>query len=194
MEQLIHLLETYRYVVLFPLAIVEGPVLAVIAGLLCTQGFLNPLIAYPVIVIGDITGDSICYWLGRSSRSVRLSHFRLIRYIGSRLGSNGEKLERLRLFFDVNPIKTISLSKITLGVGIAGIFMAGNAKVPYLRFLPICLVVSAAQYLVYLMIGLLFGRAYIEIGHYLNSIAAACIMLTLGTVGFLFVKSVLKRA
>jgi hypothetical protein len=114
-------LIAHRYVMLLPLAIVEGPVLAVIAGLLCTQGFLTPFIVYPLIIAGDMIGDSICYWLGRAARSGRFNRFWLTRRLGNRLGGNREKLDRLMLFFDENQVKTVSLSKITLGVGAAGI-------------------------------------------------------------------------
>ncbi|HUZ60693.1 MAG TPA: hypothetical protein VMU83_18125, partial [Hanamia sp.] len=65
METIFYLLLKFRYVILFPLAVVEGPILAVIAGFLCTEGYLNLFIVYTIIVLGDITGDTICYLFGR---------------------------------------------------------------------------------------------------------------------------------
>ncbi len=187
LDQVLHLLTEYKYLILFPFAIVEGPVIAVIAGLLCTGGFLDPFFAYPIIVLGDITGDSLCYSLGRYGKPG------LLNKIGKRFGLQPEKIDRARVFFDSNPIKTISLSKIILGIGFAGIFLAGNAKVPYWKFLRICLITSAIQYTVYLSIGILFGHAYVKISHYLNNIAAICILTVIAIIIFFSIKSMFRK-
>ncbi len=187
MEHIIHLLYAFKYLILFPLAVVEGPILAVIAGFLCIQGLLNPLIVYPIIVLGDICGDSLVYSLGRwggSRRQRRWSHL---------IGLSPEKIDRARIYFNDNPIKTVSLSKLILGVGVAGIFLAGNSRIPYRTFIAVCIITSAAQYTVYLGIGLLFGRAYKEINLYLNYIATAAIVLSFAFFFVYILKSLDKR-
>lgn len=166
---------------------VEGPILAVLAGWLCTTGFLNPLICYPLIVAGDLTGDTFCYMLGRWGGSPRLSGIRKL------MGLRPDKIERVHAIFDLHPVRTISLSKLTLGIGVAGIFMAGNARVPYLKFLGICVVTSAAQYIVYLGIGLLFGEAYTRINQYLNYFASLSIVAAVAVVVYLSIKSIRKK-
>jgi membrane-associated protein len=186
-ENIIHLLTAYKYLILFPLAVVEGPILAVIAGLLCSEGFLNPLIVYPIIILGDITGDSLVYALGRWGKSQRPG--RLYRLVGL----TARKIGRARTYFEDNPIKTVSLSKLILGVGVAGIFLAGNSKVPYKQFLAVCLGTSLAQYTVYLGIGLFFGRAYREINLYLNYLAALSIVLAFCLFFVIILKSLDKR-
>ena len=187
MENIIYLLSHYRYVILLPLAIVEGPIIAILVGMLSVKGFLNPVYAYPVIVFGDLIGDSIVYMLGRWGKS------KFLRKISSRLGFTDAKMDSARIFFEANPNKTISLSKVVLGVGVAGIFMAGNAKVPYNKFISICLVTSALQYIVYIGIGLLFGQAYIQINHYLNYFASFSIIAAIALLLFFFIKSKLKK-
>ena len=102
-------------------------------------------------------------------------------------------MDSARFFFEANPNRTISLSKVVLGVGVAGIFMAGNAKVPYNKFIRICLVTSALQYIVYIGIGLLFGQAYIQINHYLNYFASLSIIAAIAIFLFFFIKSKLKK-
>src|ERR1700681_839043 len=106
MDHLINLLAHYKYLILFPLAIVEGPILAVIAGFLCSRGFLNPFLVFPVIVLGDITGDTMCYPLGRWGVP------KFIKKISYWFGVNPKSINRARIYFDANPIRTISLSKI----------------------------------------------------------------------------------
>jgi membrane-associated protein len=187
LEHIFYLLTEYKYFLLFPLAIVEGPIIAIIAGFLCINGFLNPWIAFPLIVLGDIIGDSICYMFGRWG----VPEF--IKKISSSFGLTLEKINRTRIFFNSNPNKTIFLSKITLGIGIAGIYLAGNARVPYNKFIAICLVTSAIQYVVYLGIGLLFGSAYIQINHYLNYFASFSILAAMAIFLFFFIKSKFKK-
>ena len=187
MEHIIYLLSQYKYLILFPLAIVEGPIIAVIAGFLCTTQFLNPFIVFPIIVTGDIIGDSLCYMLGRFGVPV------FLKKIAKRLGFKSENIYRVRSYFDANPIRTISLSKITLGIGFAGIYLAGNAKIPYRKFILICLLTSALQYIVYLSIGLLFGSAYKQISHYLDFATALIIVIGLTILIFIFIKSKRKK-
>jgi membrane protein DedA with SNARE-associated domain len=187
MDYIAYLLTQYKYLLLFPLAIVEGPILAVIAGFLCTRGFLNPLFVLPVIVWGDLIGDSILYSLGRWGVP------KFLRKIGYRFGLGPRQIERARKYFDASPNTTISLSKVTLGIGVAGIYLAGNARVPYKKFIRICLVTSVLQYLVYLSIGLFFGQAYIQISHYLDYFASISIIAVLAIILFVSLRSILKR-
>src|SRR5664279_1551073 len=133
MDDLIHILIQYKYFVLLPLAVVEGPILAIVAGFLCSAGFLNPWIAFPIIVLGDIIGDSICYSFGKFGTPP------IIRSIAYRLGFDNSRIEGVRVFFETNPEKVILLSKITLGIGVAGIYLAGLTRIPYGVFIRICL-------------------------------------------------------
>jgi len=187
MDSLTYLLTRYKYLILFPLAIVEGPILAVIAGFLCISGFLNLLLVYPIIVLGDITGDSLCYAFGRWGIP------RFLKKLAASFGIKPESMNRVRTYFDSNPNKTISLSKIALGIGIAGIYLAGNAKIPYERFIRICLITSVLQYVVYIGIGMLFGDAYRQISHYLDYFSALTITTALAIILFYIIKSIRKK-
>jgi membrane protein DedA with SNARE-associated domain len=187
LEQVYALVSQYKYLILFPLAIVEGPILAVIAGFLCTGGFLNVLFVYPIIILGDITGDSLCYLLGKWGVP------RVLKVLARKLGLSQGSIDSVRTYFDTNPNKIISLSKITLGIGFAGIYLAGNTGVPYQRFIRICLITSLLQYVVYLGIGFLFGSAYEQISHYLNFLAALTIVTALAILILYFVKSIRKN-
>lgn len=183
MEHIIFLLYKYKYELLFPLAIVEGPILAVIAGFLCINNYLNPFIVYPIIVAGDITGDSLVYMLGR----FRVPGF--IKKIAKISGFKPEKIQQVRSYFDANPTRVISLSKITLGIGVAGIYLAGNAGIPYKKFIRVCFVTSALQYIFYLGLGLIFGGAYKQISHYIDFFTTFMIVIVLAFLSFYFIKS-----
>jgi membrane protein DedA with SNARE-associated domain len=52
---------------LLPLAVIEGPVVSVLAGVLCAQGLMDWHFALPLLVLGDVMGDLIYYAAGRFS-------------------------------------------------------------------------------------------------------------------------------
>lgn len=187
MDHIISLLLQYKYFILFPLAIIEGPILAVIAGFLCANGLLNPYLAFPIIVCGDIIGDSIMYSLGRFGVPPSLKRF------AKRMGFKADKINQVRAYFNANPNRTISLSKVALGIGFTGIYLAGNSKVPYKRFITICFLTSVAQFIIYMGIGLLFGGAYQRINHYIDFLTAFIVVMALSILIFFFIKSKRKK-
>jgi membrane-associated protein len=186
-DNILVLLEQYKYFILFPLAVVEGPILAVIAGFLCSTGIMSPVIVLPVIVLGDVTGDSICYLIGRSGRPAFLKKY------GYWFGLDAGKINRVSIIFNTNPVKTISLSKIVLGIGVAGIYLAGYTRIPYRKFISICVITSVLQYIFYLTIGLLFGSAYKKINQSINFIASVFIIVSAVIVVFFIIRSIQKK-
>jgi len=179
----------FKYFILLPLAVIEGPIIAVIAGLLCSRGIMNVLYIYPVIIVGDLIGDTLVYALGRAGKS----NSKFLLKIKKWIGLTETKMQRARFFFETNPRKTIALSKVILGVGVAGIYMAGNAKIAYSKFLLICLVTSATQYIFYIGLGYLFGQAYEQINHYLNFFASITITIAIAFTLFFLIRPKLKK-
>ena len=64
-NQIFGLLYTYSYLVLFPLVVIEGPVVTIITGFLVSLGFMDFIPAYFTIMAGDLTGDVLYYSAGR---------------------------------------------------------------------------------------------------------------------------------
>lgn len=181
MERIITLLLTYKYFILLPIAIVEGPIATVIAGFLVTFGYLNVFLVYIIIILGDIIGDTILYYLGFKGK-------KLLNKYGSYLGITPESLERAKEYFDTKHQKAIILSKIIHGVGIAGLVTAGILRIPYRRYIKSCVIVTIPQSAFLLLIGILFGHAYLQIGKYLDYFAASISVVALGTVVFVIYK------
>ena len=173
MSQIILLLIKYRYFILFPLSIIEGPILTVIGGFLVTMGYLNPFIVYPIVVIGDIIGDSIFYALGRWSGGPFIKRF------GPRIKMTPEKIEQVRNYFQKNHKKALVFSKLVHGIGSAGLLVAGGLKIPWRRFVVTCGTVTIIQSVILLFLGILFGHAYNQIAVYLNYYAAAGTLVAL---------------
>ena len=165
---MIELLLIYKYLILMPLAIIEGPIIAVICGFLITLGVFNPLFVYLILVIGDIVGDGMVYYIGYSGKKL-LKYFKITE----------EKLEKAKTYFHENHNKAIIISKLVHGIGFTGLIAAGASHVPYKRYLKTCGLISVIQSAVMMIIGALFGHAYVQIGKYLNYYAAGVSVIIL---------------
>jgi membrane-associated protein len=187
MDHILYLLVHYKYWLLFPLAIVEGPILGIIAGFLCSRALLNPFITLSVIVSGDVIGDSAAFALG----SIGVPKF--VRKIIEWLGVSQRQIEKAKFFLNKHPNSVIPLSKITLGIGVLGIYFIGRSGFSYVRFLRIAIVTSFFQFIFYLCLGWLFGEAYNQINHYLNYYASLCILFLVAVLLFFYLQSYIKK-
>lgn len=174
---MIELLLTYKYIILAPLSIIEGPIIAVACGFLVTLKILNPFLVYVVLVIGDIIGDGTIYYIGYSGKRF-LKYFKITE----------EKLEKAKTYFHENHKKAIIMSKLVHGIGFTGLVAAGASHVPYKRYFKTCTIISIIQSFVMLMIGVLFGHAYVLIGKYLDFYAAGVSVIALIILLFVFIR------
>ena len=174
---MIQLLLTYRYIILIPLAIIEGPIVTVICGFLVTLKVFNPLAVYVVMVLGDIVGDGGIYYIGYSGKRF-LKYFRVTE----------EKLEKAKTYFRENHKKAIAMSKLIHGIGFTGLVAAGAIHVPYKKYFKTCATISIIQSFVMLILGILFGHAYVVIGKYLNYYAAFVSVLALIVLVIIFLR------
>lgn len=174
---MIALLLTYKYIILVPLAIVEGPIITVVCGFLVTLGVFNPILVYVVMVLGDIVGDGIIYYVGYSGKRF-LKFFKI----------TDEKLEKAKIYFRDNHHKAIMMSKFIHGLGIVGLIAAGASHVPYKKYFKTCGLISVIQSLFFMIMGVLFGHAYVVIGKYLNYYAALVSVVVLVILLFIVIK------
>jgi len=174
---MIQLLLTYKYLILIPLAIIEGPIITVVCGFLVTMQVFNPFLVYIIMVLGDIVGDGLIYYLGYHGKKL-LKYFKV----------DENKLEKAKTYFHENHKKAIIMSKLIHGIGFTGLVAAGASHVPYKRYFKTCAIISSIQSLVMLLLGIFFGNAYTVIGKYLNYYAAAVSVVALGVVLFVVIK------
>lgn len=174
---MIELLLTYKYIILIPLAVIEGPITSVIAGFLVTLKIFNPLLVYVVMVLGDIVADVGLYYIGYSGKKF-LRYFKI----------SEEKLEKAKKYFHENHKKAIIMSKLAHGVGFTGLIAAGASHLPYRRYLKMCILISFVQSFIMLVIGIFFGHAYVAIGKYLNYYAAFVSLIVFVILLFVFIR------
>ncbi len=185
--EIVSLLNTYKYLILFPIAVIEGPIISIIAGFLVSLGIFNPFFVYIILIAGDVVGDSILYALGRWGGEP------LVRKIGPYLGATTERIDKVKEYFNSYGRRAVTMSKLFHGIGMAGLVTAGSLKVPYRKYIFICFSVTLVQAFVFLMVGILFGSAYMQMSKYLDYFATATIAIGLGIVLILAVRRYVKR-
>lgn len=171
LSQAVILLDQYKYLVLFPLAVLEGPVVTVVAGFLVTMGVLDAFAVYAIVVIGDVIGDSVWYTVGRLGRR------RLLLFLEQLFRITPDKIERAKRAAERRSLRAMALAKLSHGVGFAALIAGGMVGMSYPRFVAACLIVALGQAALFLALGLWFGRAYETIGNYLNYLAAGTIVI-----------------
>lgn len=175
LDHVIQLLLLYKYAILFPIAVVEGPIISILAGFLSSTGQMNIYAAFGIVVAGDLVGDTIYYFLGR------LGGQKIIQRYGTRLRISPARVQRLEAHFRDHAGKTLVIGKFSHGLGAIVLFVAGLGKVKYPKFFVYNLFSTLAKSLLLVMVGYYFGYAYQRIDKYLNN--AAYIVLGIAIIG-----------
>jgi len=165
--QIIGLISTYRYVIIFPIAFLEGPIIAIICGWLVAQGLLNFFLIYLLLVLANILGDVIYYalgyWGGRP----------LIRKWGHWLKLDLEQAEKMKNHFDNHGGKILMAGKIVPHFAVAAVLVgAGLARYGFSLFLRYCLLTELVKTGALLILGFYLGDAYQKITVYFDYLGA----------------------
>lgn len=186
-DEVIRWLITYKYIILFPIAIVEGAVITMIAGFLVSLGYFNFYLAYIVVVLGDIIGDSLHYCVGRFWGNPLVNRF------GHHFGLNQIRMQKLSTHFKNHGGKTLIFGKMThVAVGYF-LTAAGMAKMPFWKYNGYALIATLPKSLLLLLIGFYFGKVYILIDRYLKYTALIITLLLILVILIYFIVKYINK-
>ncbi len=189
LSQILNWLIIYKYLVLFPIAVIEGPIITIISGFLVSLGSLNFLTAYLVLISGDMVGDLFYYSLGYFGR------IQFINRWGKYLGFKLEQISALEKHYSKHGGKTLLLGKFTQIGGGPVLVTAGIIKMPLKKFLFYNFVFTVPKSLVLLIVGFYFGQAYEQINKYYNKIGLIITILLFIVLGvYIFWRLLKKRS
>lgn len=181
------LFTAYRYFVLFPISIVEGPIITVVAGFLSVQGLLVWFWAYLTVVIGDLVGDAIYYSLGRWGRK------RLIRRWGKYLGIYEKEVEKLEKHFREHAGKTLLAGKWTHVGGTIVLVTAGISKMPFGIYMGYEFIGTLVKSGILFAVGYFIGSAIKRIDSFFQMLALVSIGVAISVVGYLIYRGYKNR-
>ncbi len=187
-EHALALLEHYKYWIIFPIAIVEGPIIMVISGFLVFLGILNPYATYGILVVGDLVGDSIYYTIGRFWRKSVW-----VKKIGYFIGYNENSEKNIEDHFQKHLYKTLFFAKFSHGIGGTIQASSGIARVNFFKYLWINFIGILPKTLILMTIGFYLGEYYLRIDGYMRYIAFFTIGFVLIVVLYFVFKKHVKR-
>lgn len=189
MEALVALILQYRYLILFPLACVEGPMLGFIVGILVSLDYFNPFGALLVLVLGDIIPDITYYFIGRFGKSRSL-----LEKWGPHIGITPDRADLVRNMWFNHTGKTMLITKFAFGLSTPLLITAGLIHLPFNRFWKYSVPLSLLQYSVLLSLGYFFGGSFakVESGFLRVQIIVAAVAV-LFVVYYLVTSQVKKR-
>lgn len=189
LDSLTPLIIEYRYWILIPLSLIEGPFVALIAGMLAAAGYFNPYFLLIFFVIRDLVTDVAYYALG-----VFAAKTHLVRRLLHKIGVTAEHLEKARVLWEKHPGKTMFLGKLSYGIAPSFFVVAGMTRMSLKRFTGYNAVIAAFQYGVCLVLGYFLGNAAGgSIINILNNIQIVIGLLVLCLIGFYFVRFYFRR-
>lgn len=138
---------------ILPLAVIEGPIVSTLAGFLSAQGYFPWLPALILLICGDLIGDVIYYWIGRTGRTP-------LSGLGQRLGMRRVLTPELQRGLTQNAAKMLFIGKWTHSIGCLVLIGSGMLRLPLARFILVNLVATVPKS------ALLFSLGYFAGDHY----------------------------
>lgn len=181
-ETILGYLIAYRYILIIPLTIVEGPIVMVLCGFLLHLGTFDLIPLYLALTFADLIGDITWYSVGRFWGIPFIQRF------GKFFSITEKTLQKTSDLFHNHHNKILFISKITMGFGFALVTLitAGIAKVPFKKYL----VFNVAGQLIWtaalLGVGYIFGNVYTSIDKGFRGVAfvAFAIIVIIAIYGF----------
>lgn len=181
---LIRFFIQYKYAAIFPVAVLEGPIITIISGFLVSRHVLSFLPALLVVFLGDAISDTIFYIIGRQGRNFihKLKFLKI----------SDERIAKMEVQYEKSPWRTMLLAKVSYGLGTVFMLAAGVSRMSLKRFFQSAFVLNAIRSLTLLSIGYYFGRVALRLGsEYLEYYAIAVILLV--PLIYILVKMIKKR-
>lgn len=161
LEAIIALIAKHGLLVVAPIAVIEGPIVTVIAAWLASQGIMHLWSLALVVIAADLVGDFIFYSLGRWGLNALPARWL------ARLGLGRERLSGMTGYFETRGGRMILFGKITHSAGFAVLAAAGMARMEMWRFFWFNLLGTVPKSLFFVALGYAFGAAYAQIDNWI---------------------------
>ena len=182
------LLSQYKYILIFPIMVFEGPIITVISGFLVHGGVLSAYVAYPLLVLGSFIGDILHFLLGKY---IKKSNF--LKKVDLFLGYTEEKEKKLEGHFTKHTGKTLLVAKASHGVGGVVQIAAGVANVSFFDFIVYSFIGTIPKTLVLFLLGYYLGSSYEKIDKYFDTVAYVTISIVVLIFLYLVGKAVVSN-
>jgi len=144
----------YRYWILIPLSLIEGPVVAFVAGTLAALGYFNMYFLVVLFFVRDVGLDGMYYAIGHFGAKTAFVQRMLVK-----IGITPDHLEQVRVLWEKRPGWTMFIGKLSYGIASAFIVVAGTVRMPLGKFFKYGSIVAVLQYGTLLFSGYYLGAS-----------------------------------
>ncbi|MDP1689887.1 MAG: hypothetical protein Q8L52_01645 [bacterium] len=153
-DSITELILQYRYWILIPLSLIEGPVVAFVAGTLASLGYFNIYFLSALFFIRDVGLDGVYYAIGHFGGRTNFAKRML-----NKIDITTDHLEQVRIIWEKKPFWTMFIGKLSYGIASAFIVVAGTVKMPLGKFFKYGSIVAVLQYGTLLLLGYFLGAS-----------------------------------
>ena len=156
LQSLTSALIHYRYWILIPASLLEGPVVTFVTGTLASLGYFNPYVAYVILVVDDVMLDGAYYCLGQTAGTRRF----VTQWL-TKVHVTADDVAQISSQWNRHGWRTMVVGKLSYGLAPGFLMAAGIVAVPPSRFFRYALGIALLQYGVLLLLGYYLGHALV---------------------------------
>ncbi len=181
MQTALVLILQYKYLILFPIAVFEGPVISLVVGFLISTNTLELVPAYLIMISADLIPDTVCYFIGHySNKSTLITKL----FNNPKFGlGNVDVIGKL---WKHHYKKTIFLTKLAYGLSTPLLISAGFFKVDFKKFISYIIPIALVEHVVLITIGYYLGFSYFSAIRYVKYFGIIVGILFIGFIGIYF--------
>lgn len=170
-EAVLALMQDHGLWLVGPMAIIEGPIVTVIAAYLAKLGYMTLLGVYLVCVLGDLIGDALYYWIGRSGPAILPERWL------TKLGMTDARQMALQDHFAEKGGRTLLFGKFTHSTGLPIMLASGAARMNFTLYMWYNFIGSIPKTAVFVAIGWFLGSAYTAIDTWIFRVSLALVVV-----------------
>jgi len=155
----------HRYIFTFLGSLFEGTYIMILAGAFLKWGYFKFWGLMPILIGGYFLNGLGWYLIGRTGGKEILNKW------GKKLRLTKDLLEKLERYFKKHSIKTLFITRITYGLSMPTLIMAGSFKVKWKKFLIVNLIASFIWVLMMFSLGYIFGVSYEILSKIIKTVA-----------------------
>ena len=149
------ILIKYRYLALFPLACIEGPIIALAVGFMIHLGYLSFIPDFLILILGDFIPDSIYYFIGNLNNKEKI--FNKYDTKSKLISKNFKHIEGM---WQNHSLKTMLVCKLAYGLSTPLLILAGLTRISYFKFIWQSVTVTIFNYGILMLLGYFLGKSY----------------------------------
>lgn len=169
-DAVLQMMQSHGLWLVGPMAVIEGPIVTVIAAYLAKLGYMQIMAVYLVCVVGDLIGDALYYWIGRLGPAVLPERWL------TRLGMTKARQLTLEGHFATQGPRTLLLGKWSHSMGLPVMLASGAARMNFTAYMVWNLIGTLPKTAVFTLIGWFIGSAYSAIDTWIWRVSLAMVV------------------